>query len=39
MSVSVKEIQMYPVHIIDDLMDSDERIHHAFIVPTVFNLL
>lgn len=37
MVVSVKEFQIYAVYISDDVRDSDDRSHHAWINHGVFN--
>lgn len=39
MFVSVEEFQTYAVHIIDDLKDSDGKIHHSWILPALFDSL
>lgn len=39
MSLSVKKFQACAAHISNELEDSDESIHHVWIVPASFNLL
>lgn len=39
LSVRVKRIQTYTVHISNAAKDNDERIHHPWIVPVMFNSL